>query len=122
MIVNLLTDSLGNLLHVLRQRHNHLQMLVAQAQTTTDSLKLIRTCRVLSTSHRSGKIVTDDNGDVCILVDGIQQTRHSRVRKRRVADDGNSRPLSCITGTFRHRDRSTHVDTRVDGFIRRQET
>ena len=77
VIVDLLTDRLGDLLHVLRQWHHHFQVVVAQAQAPADRLELIRTGRVLSTCHCRRQVITDDDGDIGILIDGIQQSRHT---------------------------------------------
>ena len=41
--------------------------------------------------------------------------------KGRVADDGNSRPLTSVGSTLGHGDRCTHINTRVNGAERRQE-
>ena len=82
MIVDFLLDGLLDFSHILRQGNHHLQMLFADTQATTDSLELVGTSRVLTARHSGGKVVGDDNCDVGILVDGIQQTRHTRMRKR----------------------------------------
>ena len=38
-----------------------------------------------------------------------------------VADDGHSWPLTSVSSTLSHGNGSTHVDARMDGFVRRQE-
>ena len=57
------------------------------AKTDADSLKLVGACRVLSASHTSGEVVGDNHRDIRLVVDGIQQSRHSRVCECRIADD-----------------------------------
>ena len=56
-------------------------------QTDANSLKLIGACRVLSASHSRCEIVRDNHRDIRLVVDGIQQSRHSRVCECRIADD-----------------------------------
>ena len=121
MIVDFLTQNLGDLRHVLRQGNYHMQMLVAQAKSAADGLELIRASRVLTAGHTRCQVVANDHGDVGILVDGIEQTRHTAMSERGVADDGQRRPLSGISSTLCHRDTCTHVDTRMNGLVRRQE-
>ena len=121
MIVDLIADGLRDLGHVLGDRVHHLQMVFRKTKSLTDGLELIGTSRVLSACHRSGQVIRDDDSDVGILVDGVEQTRHTAVGKGRVADDSDSGPLTSVAGTLSHRDRSSHVDTRVDGLIRGQE-
>ena len=79
MIVQFVADGLRNLRHILRQGHYHAQMLVAESQPASDSLKLVGTGRILAPRHASGQVVADDDRDVSILVDGIKQPRHAAV-------------------------------------------
>ena len=78
-------------------------------QSDTDGLKLVSASRVLSASHASGEVVGDDDRDVRLVVDGIEQSGHSRVGEGGVADDGNSREESCISSSLRHGDRRSHI-------------
>ena len=104
MIVDLGINGLLDFLHILRQGNNDLEMFVADTQSAADSLELVGTCRVLSTGHSRCQVVADNHGDISILVDGIEQTSHTRMGKGRVTDDSNGRPLTGIAGTLGHRD------------------
>ena len=97
-------------------------MFVGESESATDSLKLIGACRILTTRHSGCQIVGNDDGDVGILVDSIKQSCHSGMCEGGVADNGNGRPLSGIRSSLSHCDRSTHINTRMDGFVRWQET
>ena len=120
-VVDFVTDNLRNLGHVLWQGNDDFQVFVAEAQSAADGFELVRTGRILSARHTRRQVVTDDDGDVGILIDGIEQTRHTAVGKRRVSDNGYGRPLAGIGSTLGHRNRGTHIDTRVDGTEGRQE-
>ena len=122
MIVDLIADGLGDFRHILGDRVHYLQVILRKTETLTDSLKLVCASRILTTRHGCCQVVADDDGDICILIDGIEQTCHTRVSEGRVTDNCYGRPLTCIRGTLRHRDRSTHIHTRMDGLIRWQET
>ena len=82
VIVDLIVDGLRDLGHILRNGVHHLQMILREAEALTDGLKLIRAGRILTTRHRRRQVVGDDHGDIRILVDGIEQTRHSRMGRR----------------------------------------
>ena len=96
MIVDLIADGLSDLGHVLGDGVHHLQMIFRETQALADSLELIGTSRILPACHSRSQVIRDNHGDVCILVDGIEQTRHTAVGEGRVADNGDCRPLACI--------------------------
>lgn len=62
--------------------------------------------------------ITD--GDIRVLVHAIQQTSHTGMGKRRIANHGDSREYTRVGSTLRHRDRGPHIDTRIDRTERRQ--
>ena len=97
-------------------------MVVAQSQSAANGLELVRSCRVLSSGHAGGQVVADDDSDVGVLVDGVEQSGHAAVCESGVTDDSHCRPLSCIRSAFRHRDARAHVDARVNGMERREES
>ena len=68
-ILDLLADGLGDLGHVLRKRSDDLQVVLAHAQTTADSLKLVGTGTILTTRHGGREVVGEDHDDVGVLVD-----------------------------------------------------
>src|SRR5574344_431208 len=84
VVFNLFANGACYLLHVLWQRYHHAHMFRFNAKTDADSLKLIGACRVLSASHSCCEVVGDNHRDIRLVVDGIQQSRHSRVGECRV--------------------------------------
>ena len=84
-------------------------MLRLYAKSDTYCLKLIGSCRILTSSHTGGEVVGDNHRDVRLVVHCIQQSRHSRVSECRVADDCNRGEQSCVGGTLRHSDGCTHI-------------
>lgn len=83
-------------------------------------LRFIGSGRVLTSCHCRSEIVRDDDGYGTVTIYGIEQTRHTRMRKSRVADDGDGRKKSRIGRTFGHSNRRAHVYATVDGPERRQ--
>ena len=86
-----------------------MQMLIAQSESAADGLKLVGAGGVLASGHARGEVVADDDGDVGVLVDGVEQPGHAAVGEGGVADDSHCRPLSCVGCTFCHRDAGSHV-------------
>ena len=95
-------------------------MLRLHAETYADGLKLVCSGRVLAACHASGEVVGDDDGDVRLVVDGVEQSRHARVRERRVANDGYCREQSGVGCTFGHRYRRSHVNAARQCLVWRQ--
>ena len=64
-------------------------MLWIHTKTETDSLELIGTSTILTTSHTSGEVIRNDYRDRRIIVYGIKQTCHTRVGECRVTNDSD---------------------------------
>ena len=96
-------------------------MFLRQSQSAADSLELARSGRVLTARHGCGEVVAQYHGDVGVLVDGIEQSRHAAVGERGVAYHSHGRPLSGIGGTLCHGDAGTHVYARMYRAERRKE-
>ena len=121
LVVNLLADDAGNLGHVLGQGNHHMQVLRFYTKTEADSLKLIGTGTILTACHSGSEVVGDNNGDVSFLVYGIQEAGHTAVSEGRVTNDSYCRPLTGIRGALGHSDASSHIHTRMNSTVRRQE-
>ena len=119
-ILYLLAERILNLLHILGQRHNYANMVGVYAQATAYILNLTRTCRVLTSGHTRGEVIRDDDNDVGVRVYAVQQTCHTRVGERRVADNCKRGELTSIRSTLGHGDRGTHLHAGINSVEGRQ--
>ena len=97
-----------------------MQVLTLHAKCQADGLELVRARGILTTCHSGSQIVADDHGDVGMVIHGIQQSCHTRVREGRVAYHSDGRMLTGIGSTFGHGDAGAHIHTTVDGLEWRQ--
>ena len=86
----------------------------------TNRLEPVRTGRVLPAGHRRSQIVRYDDGNLRLVVYGIQQPRHARMGERGIADDSDGRKHTGVGRPFGHRNGSPHVEASVYGTERRQ--
>ena len=117
-VVEFFAYHLLHLFVVLFQWSHYAQVCRINSKTQADGFDATCTCRLLSAGHGCCFVIRDDDRYVSVFVDAIEQSGHARVGECRVANDGYCRVKSCISSTFGHGNRCTHVYTRVDGVER----
>ena len=68
-----------------------MQMLRLDTQAQANRLELVRTGGILSTRHAGGQVIRDDHRDRTMIIDRVQQTRHTAMRKGRITYDRHGR-------------------------------
>ena len=76
----------------------------------------------LVAGHGGGAVVQDDQGEVVVVVHGVDQAGQSRVEKGGIADKGNDFLVRGLGKTAGGADGRSHADEKISHGQRRQES
>ena len=79
LVLNFLAQYTRDFRHVFGNGHHHFQVLIVEAEAPANGFKLVGSCRILPASHSRCQVVAYDHSYIGVLVDGIEQSCHTRV-------------------------------------------